>query len=373
MLVIYLLKLQILLILISHSDFLIKLLLKSDLIMIWEFVSLKQGVDLVLDSYLLASGFFWLHLFAFLRDLTRELFVEVVLINSLFRQQNFVKHRFILKNLFIGKNIGIVVGKLKQLYHINIINFFDLVSLTIMSNRKEPLIIHQLLALLLLLMLSELVLPLHRYAFIAHCLFEKDVLHIAIWNIAVDSQAFQTLEALTVCFVQICKVLNRIGVTKEVLCRPKRRIIIFHHVYMRPWDDCGWLLVISLLLLSIWWQFDSFHGHLLAVKSSTAGASFWCLGFGLVGKGQHLLGNLRTQTGFEHLLDIFLFFCLGKLSDSVMVFLHCFFLGLRQISVKLSHVKLLRYRPAAEIRCAVLPIRLEIQQLWQLCLEIRNY
>jgi len=128
----------------------------------------------------LAGSFLWLHLFAFLCNPARELFVEEVLINLLFRQQNFIKHRFVLKNLFIGKNVGIVVRKLKQFCHIDIINFLNLISLTIMSNRKEPLIIHQFLALLLLLMQSKLVLPLHRYAFVAHRLFEKHVLHIAI-------------------------------------------------------------------------------------------------------------------------------------------------------------------------------------------------
>jgi hypothetical protein len=122
----------------------------------------------------------WFHLFALLCNPTRELFVEVTLINSLFLQQNVVQHFFILKNLFIGKYVCVVVGKLHQFCHIDIISFFNLISLTTMSNRKEPLIIYQFLPLLLFLMLSKSGLPLHRYTFIAHRLFKKHGLQIAI-------------------------------------------------------------------------------------------------------------------------------------------------------------------------------------------------
>ena len=150
---------------------------------------------------------------------------------------------------------------------------------------------------------------------------------------------------------------------KEVLCRSERGSIIFHYVQMCTWQYCVWLLMISLLLLGEWWQFYSCHWRFLAFKSSfknlTADASFWRLGFRF-GSMKYLLRNLRAQTGCEHVLDTFFFFRLGELSDSSMIFFHCFLLGLRQISVKLSHVKLLSYSPGAEIWCAMLLIRLKI-------------
>lgn len=87
----------------------------------------------------------------------------------------------------------------------------------------------------------------------------------------------------------------------------------------------------------------------------------------------HFIRNSRTQSRVEHVFKTFFLIRFFQNLESLLMLFHCFFLGLRHISVKLSHLELLGYRPGAtKIRCALLLIRFKIRHLRQICFEIRN-